>query len=538
MLLPVNGRELSVTNTPLWPRFRFVMPINSIKPSCFLYRVLSWLTCCYCLLAFNQVTHAEPRLTSIDRQNAIVCPVTLAANPPDFSEPECTRTAFYDVDPQDRAIWVKTTITLPDSWLSNSKPLGLFVLGKTSSEAYFNGRLVGQSGTPNLHEADEFPGNIDSVFYLPPSVVQSNNEVVLKLSSHHGFLHLASPVHFVAVGDFVAPESLFQRYTFLSMMLLGALILATLYFLVLRYQSQQPREHLLFLLMSSIAAAQLAAESVRGFYSYSYPLHDLRLIVIVLLSMGFGLCLLALVAWKFSNHKFWHWLGIGGSTTLVAILAIPYFDAKTAFAILVPASCATALIAFETYRERTRELVGYLAAFLTFDIIVLVTLNTFHNITYYLIIAAMTAYLFIIQARSLNRGERRLAEEKQSVSKLVFRLDQLKQREAPTTLVISGAGEVSQIATDNIRYCKAAGDYVELHLNEGRSQLFSGTLKGLENKLPSTFLRVHRSYIVNLDYVATLKSLSGAGTLVLRDAEEIPVSRRIIPTVRDTLKEA
>ncbi|MEP4485522.1 MAG: LytTR family DNA-binding domain-containing protein [Halioglobus sp.] len=514
------------------------MPINSINPSRLLCRALSWLTCCYCLLSFNQVTQAEPRLTSIDRQNAIVCPATLAANPPNFSEPECIATAFYDVDPQNTAIWIKTTIALPDTWLGNSRPLGLFVQGKTSSEAYFNGRLVGRSGTPSPLKADEFPGNIDSVFYLPSPIIQPNNEVVLKLSSHHGFLHLASPIHFVGVGDFVAPESLFQRYTFLSMMLLGALILTILYFLVLRYQSQQPREHTLFLLMSSIAAAQLAAESVRGFYSYSYPLHDLRLIVIVLLSMGFGLCLLALVAWRFSKQRFWHWLGIGGLTTSIAILAIPYFDAKTAFAILIPASCATALVAFETYRERTRELAGYLAAFLTFDIIVLVTLNTFHNITYYLIIAAMIAYLFITQARSLSRGEQRLAEEQQSVSKLVFRLDQLKQQEKPTKVVISSAGEVSQIATDNIRYCKASGDYAELHLNEGGSQLFSGPLKALEDKLPSTFLRVHRSYIVNLDYVATLKSLSGAGTLILRNGEEIPVSRRIIPTVRDTLKGA
>jgi len=77
---------------------------------------------------------------------------------------------------------------------------------------------------------------------------------------------------------------------------------------------------------------------------------------------------------------------------------------------------------------------------------------------------------------------------------------------------------------------------VELHLKEGLMQLYSGTLKGLERNLPKTFLRVHRSYLVNLDLVSSLKSISGIGTLALHGGDEIPVSRRVMPAVRDSLK--
>ena len=495
-----------------------------------LTRFCGWGICLLFSLALSQPVQAQTRMVSVDHSQVVACPGGVDGGMPDFTGPECTQSLFYDANPQQRDIWLKTTIDLPVAWLDESTPLGLFVFAKSSSEAYLNNQFVGRNGTPSTIADDEFPGNIDAVFYLPSTLLKPTNDIVLHLSSHHGFLQLSRPIHFVGIGDYASPQSLFQNRTLFSMILLGALLLGTLYFLVLRQQS-------LFLLMAGLASAQLAAESIRGIYAYSYPLHDLRLVVIVLLSMGFGLCLLAFVARKFAEQIFARWMVIGGITTALITIFTPSFDTKTALAILAPATCATALLAFETYQSRTRELVSYLSVFIIFDGVVLLTLNTFHNITYYLLIAAMTTYLFASQARALTRERKLLMDEQQRVSKLTFRLDQLKQQDTPTTIVVSGAGEISHISTQKISYCKAAGDYVELHLLDGRAPLYSGTLKGLESSLPNTFLKVHRSYVVNLEFVSTLKSLSGAGILVLKGGEEIPVSRRVMPIVRDTLKE-
>nr|WP_196139578.1 LytTR family DNA-binding domain-containing protein [Aliikangiella sp. G2MR2-5] len=87
----------------------------------------------------------------------------------------------------------------------------------------------------------------------------------------------------------------------------------------------------------------------------------------------------------------------------------------------------------------------------------------------------------------------------------------------------------------DIFYCKASGDYVELYLKDKQMKLFSGSLKKLESELPSTFLRVHRSYLVNLDQVQSLISEAGGGNLIMSNDEQVPVSRRLMPSVRSAV---
>lgn len=108
---------------------------------------------------------------------------------------------------------------------------------------------------------------------------------------------------------------------------------------------------------------------------------------------------------------------------------------------------------------------------------------------------------------------------------------------------ISSAGKTELLPTETIIYCKAAGDYVEIHLKNQQQSLYSGSLKSIERQLPNTFLKVHRSYVVNLDYILSIKkskasgasSTSSSGFLVLQNGEEVPVSRRILPRVRGVI---
>jgi DNA-binding LytR/AlgR family response regulator len=85
---------------------------------------------------------------------------------------------------------------------------------------------------------------------------------------------------------------------------------------------------------------------------------------------------------------------------------------------------------------------------------------------------------------------------------------------------------------------------VDLYLRDNKHILFSGNLKELETQLPSTFLRVHRSYLVNMDYIQSLsnkssdqqKTPAGGGFLLLNGGYEVPVSRRIMPMVRSAIQ--
>ena len=55
----------------------------------------------------------------------------------------------------------------------------------------------------------------------------------------------------------------------------------------------------------------------------------------------------------------------------------------------------------------------------------------------------------------------------------------------------------------NIVFLESAGEYVRLHLADGTKLVTLFRLKNMENSLPSSiFMRVHRSYIINLNYIS------------------------------------
>ncbi len=63
-----------------------------------------------------------------------------------------------------------------------------------------------------------------------------------------------------------------------------------------------------------------------------------------------------------------------------------------------------------------------------------------------------------------------------------------------------------RIALDDILYIEGLKDYVKLHLKNVEKGVLSLTsLKALEEKLsPRKFMRVHRSFIVALDKIASM----------------------------------
>jgi len=78
------------------------------------------------------------------------------------------------------------------------------------------------------------------------------------------------------------------------------------------------------------------------------------------------------------------------------------------------------------------------------------------------------------------------------------------------------------VDADDVQWIESEGDYVALHDGED-THLVRKTMKELEQQLdPSRFLRVHRSYIVNADYIEELRPLDH-GTYQLRMASGTPL---------------
>ncbi len=100
-------------------------------------------------------------------------------------------------------------------------------------------------------------------------------------------------------------------------------------------------------------------------------------------------------------------------------------------------------------------------------------------------------------------------------------------RGAPLSRVVVKDGvTVTVLPVATIDYVKAEDDYVLLR-SAGRNHLKKQTLASLEDALPKErFVRVHRSYLLNLDRLARVEpSATGAPTAVLTDGSRLPVSR-------------
>lgn len=80
------------------------------------------------------------------------------------------------------------------------------------------------------------------------------------------------------------------------------------------------------------------------------------------------------------------------------------------------------------------------------------------------------------------------------------------------------------INTSNILYCKADDNYTNIYLDNDKKKLVSKTLKYFEDALNNAnFVRVHKSYLVNVNEV--VKYLKGkGGSVILSNGQEIMVS--------------
>lgn len=80
--------------------------------------------------------------------------------------------------------------------------------------------------------------------------------------------------------------------------------------------------------------------------------------------------------------------------------------------------------------------------------------------------------------------------------------------------------KVSLVKISDIVYLESEGEYVRMHLADNTTITTLFRLKNMEAALPAeTFMRVHRSYIVNLRYIKSYVK----GRIFLSDSEYIPI---------------
>lgn len=91
-----------------------------------------------------------------------------------------------------------------------------------------------------------------------------------------------------------------------------------------------------------------------------------------------------------------------------------------------------------------------------------------------------------------------------------FERAQAKQR---NHLVIKDKNGHTLMQYEDIIYIEAQSNYCDIFLKHGKKNTVSKTLKEIESLLPNTFLRTHKSYIVNTIYIEKVNTTQKQITL-------------------------
>lgn len=90
-------------------------------------------------------------------------------------------------------------------------------------------------------------------------------------------------------------------------------------------------------------------------------------------------------------------------------------------------------------------------------------------------------------------------------------------------LFVKSGYKTVRISLSDIVYIEGKREYVSIHMTNGKSHMPLISLRSLEEQLPSDkFMRIHRSYIINLTKIAVFDN----SRIVLEDKAELPVSEQ------------
>lgn len=157
----------------------------------------------------------------------------------------------------------------------------------------------------------------------------------------------------------------------------------------------------------------------------------------------------------------------------------------------------------------------------------------------------VTAYdEFAIRAFEVNAADYLLKPV--NPKRLAQSIEKIKANEVPSESEIKKLNYDDRMLlhiNNNLRFIKinsiviinAAGDYTEIHTNDGRKGITLKSIKEWESRLPeNNFARIHRSTIINMDHVDKLEEwFNHAYHVYLKDTKEpIIMSRRYASKLR------
>lgn len=98
-------------------------------------------------------------------------------------------------------------------------------------------------------------------------------------------------------------------------------------------------------------------------------------------------------------------------------------------------------------------------------------------------------------------------------------------RKPMTSITVRKGDKMVFVKLEDVAYFKAEDKYVSLFTSGGKEMIINQSLAELEEKLPENFMRVHRSFVLNKNYVQEVQaSFNCRYVIVLNDREQTRIT--------------
>jgi hypothetical protein len=195
------------------------------------------------------------------------------------------------------------------------------------------------------------------------------NDVLLFASGHSPTLVGSQELHSIVIAPYRDASLMVLPRYLLALLTFGAFVVGASYFGAIGLVQRGDRASLALAAASLFAACQLLVEAWRGLWSYPYPVHDLRLGLVALLTLAVGLALTVHTAERLKVTEPRRPLLLILLTAVAGVLFLPGFDLKLGWAALVTSLGSAALAAIGIRKSRPAA-AQYLAAFLILAMLV------------------------------------------------------------------------------------------------------------------------------------------------------------------------
>jgi two-component system LytT family response regulator len=101
-------------------------------------------------------------------------------------------------------------------------------------------------------------------------------------------------------------------------------------------------------------------------------------------------------------------------------------------------------------------------------------------------------------------------------------------KKTPKRILLNMQGQIMVLGLNDITYLKSSSNYTIIKMSDGSRYTSSKHLKVFSNTIESNpdFLRIHRSSIVNKNFVKAIFRKGNKITILMKDNEELDVSAK------------